>query len=221
MKLKKLLNEIYGNQGWKQNVQQMKVHENPFHTAFTPIDETKEVGDKKLTKKVIHKLKELKGKYTSEEKKQKIQDLLEKLHIDYHNGKYLKEIKSLYEVMDESFYVRKDMPQVKTDDLGKAFNKLREMGIDVEEGKTTPDTFKPSQKDIYQSKVDAILKRTSKSNLRTMKPLVVSKDNYIVDGHHRWKALLDGFPKERIPYIKIDLPVKKAIQVYNKIASLI
>ena len=75
--------------------------------------------------------------------------------------------------------------------------------------------------DIYDDKVKKIMNRTTKSNVRNMKPLIVSKDNFIVDGHHRWKALLIKFNTTKIPYIKIGLPAKRAVQMYNYVADKI
>lgn len=223
IKLKDLLNE-----NWKNQYQSMKVYDNPFHKAFAPTDGKNEQstfdnesGNKMLTKKVIKKLKERKTRIEDHSKRAELQELIEKLEDDYQNGTYLDEIKTLYEVIKESFFKRQDMPQVKSGDLGKAIQKLQNMKIRVTRGTATAETFDPSQKDIYDDKVRAILKRTQQSNLRNMKPLVVSKDDYIVDGHHRWKALLVGFPGEKIPYIKIDLPIKRAIQMYNHVAELI
>lgn len=214
IRLKDLLNE-----SWKDQFQSMKVYDNPFHRAFKPMNEDNPNGDKMLTQKVINKLKERRNKSKSSSQRRKYSALIEKLERNYEEGNFLKEVKSLYEVIKETVFQRKDMPQVKTDDLGKAIKKLKRMGIDVKRGNIEPGQLEPSQKDIYDDKVKKILTRTTKGSLRTMKPLVISRDNYIVDGHHRWKALLIGFPTEKIPYIKVGLPMKRAIQIYNKVAS--
>lgn len=232
MKLKKLLNETFGGDDWRNQFHQMRVYDNPFHRAFKPVDEKTELGDvvqqvkvydkpkdkKMLTIKVINRLKELRNKSKSSKRKKELQSIIDKVENDYNNGKYLKEMKN-FRTLIENFFKRKDMPQIKSGDLDTAVHTLKSMGIGVKRGSATPDTFNPSQKDIYMDKVDTIIKRTSSSNLRTMKPLVVSNDNYIVDGHHRWKALQIAFSNEKIPYLKIDLPLKRAVQMYNHIAD--
>lgn len=214
IKLKDLLNE-----NWKNQYQSMKVYDNPFHKAFKPMNEENPNGDKMLTLKVINKLKDKRNRCMSSSKRRKYQSLIENLERNYNEGNFLDELKSLYEVLKETVFQRKDMPQVKTDDLGKAIKKLEQMSIRVKRGNIEAGKLEPSQKDIYDAKVKKILDRTTKSSLRNMKPLVISQDNYIVDGHHRWKAMLIGYPTEKIPYIKIGLPMKRAIQMYNKVAE--
>jgi len=125
---------------------------------------------------------------------------------------------SLYKkLMQEDIFDRKDMPQVKTNDVKKALNLLKKDGIKITKGTKKPSEFKPSQKDIYKNKVEKILKRTK--SLKGMKPVIVSRDNYIVDGHHRWAASKLKFPNGNLPYYKIDLPIQQAVEVYNKIAD--
>lgn len=79
--------------------------------------------------------------------------------------------------------MRHTLPQVR--DL-EAF---RENLIDGKVGfkedvKLSPKTLKPTQSNFNQEKVDRIIQAKSMTN----KPVVVSSDNKIIDGHHRWMA---------------------------------
>ena len=44
-------------------------------------------------------------------------------------------------------------------------------------------------------------------------PLVISKDNFIVDGHHRWAAYRLKRPKASLPVIAINAPVKDILGI--------
>jgi len=224
--LKKLLNEVFEENNWKKQFQQMKVYDNPFHTAFAEdnehpyynednsFDNLKE--NKMLTKKIIERLQKKQSKLKNEQKKEKLGRIIEKLEKNYERGNYLKEVKTLYTLFKENFFNRDDMPQVHKDDLDEAIRFLQNSGITVKRGSGTPDTFESTQKEISDEKVSKIMDDTESPNdVRTMKPIIVSNDNYIVDGHHRCKAILIKFGTEKMPYLKIDLPMKRAIQMYK------
>lgn len=75
--------------------------------------------------------------------------------------------------------------------------------------------LKPIQKQIYFDKAVEILAKgniaATKNFLQTQTIYVISSDNYIIDGHHRFAAgvLLD--PTMKVQAISIDLPIKKLL----------
>ena len=75
-------------------------------------------------------------------------------------------------------YSRKDMPQVNTQDLSKALS-IAKSKVKVTKGMTIVGSLKPSQKELISNKVKAVSKKYNKPT--DMKPLIISKDNYIVD----------------------------------------
>jgi len=115
-------------------------------------------------------------------------------------------------------YNRDEMPQIKKKDLKPAIGKLLNAGLPVSKGTISPQKLHPSQKEIYKSKVDTII---SKSDPYTIKPIIISSDNYIVDGHHRWIAFLLGFPNHKINFLRLGVDRDKAIYIYNKLADLV
>lgn len=115
-------------------------------------------------------------------------------------------------------YNREDMPQIKKKDLKPAISKLLKAGLNISKGKITPQKLQPSQTEIYKSKVDKII---SKSDPYTIKPIIISSDNYIVDGHHRWVAFILGFPNQKINFIRLGVNRDKAINIYKQIANLV
>ena len=114
-------------------------------------------------------------------------------------------------------YNRKDMPQVNTQDLSKALS-IAKSKVKVTKGMSIAGSLKPSQKELIKSKVIGISKKYNKPT--DMKPLIISKDNYIVDGHHRWGAAVYGFGKDvKVPTFTLHLKRDEAIELYNDIAS--
>lgn len=63
--------------------------------------------------------------------------------------------------------------------------------------------FTPTQSEFNNDKVQSIIKNKSFD-----KPILVSSDDYIVDGHHRWKAACDS---------DINISVKKIDMTYTEI----
>jgi len=134
-------------------------------------------------------------------------------HIQESNSKIQISLPQMNELYD-----RDEMPQIKKKDLKPAISKLLNAGLPVSKGTISPQKLHPSQKEIYKSKVDKII---SKSDPYTIKPIIISSDNYIVDGHHRWIAFLLGFPNHKINFLRLGVDRDKAIYIYNKLADLI
>jgi len=112
---------------------------------------------------------------------------------------------------------RNKMPQVNTQNLSKAIDMVSDK-VKVTKGKIEAGKLKKSQKQLYKDKVQGIADRfTSPTKL---KPLIISKDNHIVDGHHRWAAAIFKWGNDvKIPIIRINLPILKAIEMYADIAN--
>jgi len=82
-------------------------------------------------------------------------------------------------------------------------------------GKEIVGNLKPIQKQIYADKSIGItasvgVKKT-KDFLQNKSTFVISKDNHIIDGHHRYLSGLLVDPKMRVKVLRIDLPVKKLL----------
>ena len=110
-------------------------------------------------------------------------------------------------------YSRKDMPQVNTQNLGKALG-MTKRKAKVTKGMSLAIKLKQSQKELIKSKVKGVAAKYSKPT--DMKPLIISKDGYIIDGHHRWAAAIYKFGKDvQIPTHTIHLKKDEAIELYN------
>jgi tRNA nucleotidyltransferase (CCA-adding enzyme) len=121
-------------------------------------------------------------------------------------------------ILSESGHIsRKNMPQVDTKNLSKAIDMIGD-NIKVSAGTIQAGKLKRSQKELHKDKIVGISK--SFKNAKDLKPLVISSDNYIIDGHHRWAASVHKWGASvAIPIIKIGLPKIKAITLFNRISD--
>ena len=95
---------------------------------------------------------------------------------------YISELK--VEVPSMTLGISRDkMPQVKSKDYDELIKHLNKNGVRVTKKSVKASTLKATQKDFN---VDKIVGAISKiKTIGTAKPLIVSSDNYIIDGHHR------------------------------------
>lgn len=79
---------------------------------------------------------------------------------------------------------RGNMPQVKTADYDELIAFLKKKDIRLSLKSVKANTLKATQSNFNKDKiVDAA---ANYSTLHKAKPIIVSSDNYIIDGHHRW-----------------------------------
>jgi ParB-like chromosome segregation protein Spo0J len=71
--------------------------------------------------------------------------------------------------------------------------------------------LKPSQGEINKKRIQGLIDDgvLDKVNI----PLVVSGDNYVVDGHHRWAAYRLKKAEASLPVMVIDAPVKDVLGI--------
>lgn len=66
--------------------------------------------------------------------------------------------------------------------------------------------LKPSQAEISRVRVEGLIEDGVINKMEV--PIVVSKNDYVIDGHHRWAAFRKAAPKKPINAVVIDAPVK-------------
>jgi hypothetical protein len=105
------------------------------------------------------------------------------------------------------------LPQLNMDYI-IVLEKLDDEDINHEIVKLVPnenDGIKPSQNIVYSDEISGV-------NLDDDKPIWISSDNSILDGHHRYfKALLDNQP---IIGIKLDVNSRDGCRILNKIQDI-
>ena len=156
---------------------------------------------------------------TLDSKKQKefITDLFGKYDADIHKlmktkigammGKSVKQLKENFAI--GLTFARKEMPQIGASDSFVKY--LKSNDIESKRVKLDPNELKSSQMEFDQTKIDG-LRNTPSSN-----PIIVSRDNHVIDGHHRWLA--DKLEGRQSDAYMCDLPVLELIhqaKIYSK-----
>ncbi len=78
-----------------------------------------------------------------------------------------------------------------------------------------PQKLKPSQSNFNTAKVNYYIQNPRASGLFD-KIIIVSSDNYILDGHHHWKAMLEGFPHRPMLAYKVDTDIINLLQLSKR-----
>lgn len=87
--------------------------------------------------------------------------------------------------------------------------KVEEKGPSVEVGK-----LRATQKEIKAGKTFSIAEEYFKGAYDpTDAPLIVSEDNYILDGHHRWSAMLTADPSVEMKVRRIMAPMRRILEL--------
>ena len=104
---------------------------------------------------------------------------------------------------------RSQMPQIKYSDIPEFLEDMERKGIRVTDKKLRAGEMKASQKEIYAPK---ILQRLPKSRGKVIVPLIVSSDDFVADGHHRWATEVTRDPRGQLPVKQVDLPIRELLR---------
>jgi hypothetical protein len=88
---------------------------------------------------------------------------------------------------------RSVLPQIKGDSLQNFLNHLDALGVKYTKKTMNASDLKPSQGEFNIDKVKALIRTNNDT-----KPIIVSKDNYVLDGHHRWLADYNSNEKSNV-----------------------
>lgn len=107
---------------------------------------------------------------------------------------------------------RSEMPQVSSKDVPDflkwcGFRNKKLTGF-------APSSLKATQRDFNMEKVAGMMTDPEIST----KPIMISGDGYVVDGHHRWLAAIAA--RKKMTVIRIEAPIKeilKQIEAYPKV----
>ena len=103
---------------------------------------------------------------------------------------------------------------------------LKQKNVKVLQTKVPADKLKATQKDLVGGKVIGMMGALEKdpTNPKITAPIYVSRDGYVIDGHHRWAAIVAYNAKHPDAPIEmkstvIDMDIKDAIPMANKFAE--
>ena len=101
---------------------------------------------------------------------------------------------------------RKKMPQVFSKDISKFKQFLTKNKILFNNGECKPKELKMAQEEINPEKIIFLTKHPE----QLLKTVIISKDNYILDGNHRVATLL--ILDKNVKYLQIQMNIKDLIK---------
>jgi hypothetical protein len=110
-------------------------------------------------------------------------------------------------------YSRINMPQIEDNLQLDFFKYLTNTGVKFDKKNITIGNIKPAQKDL---RVDVATNLLKSGSVKLKKPLLISSDNYLMDGHHRWLALMFDNPKQKLNVVVINVKGKSLLQIMRK-----
>ncbi len=113
---------------------------------------------------------------------------------------------------------RSEMPQLPGSVISKFLDHMASQGAKVTKDATMKvGELKATQKEINAEKVQGMAASYKAGKFPNIKDaIIVSSDGYILDGHHRWAALLHESPGETMNVHKVDAPIRKILDEANK-----
>jgi hypothetical protein len=100
---------------------------------------------------------------------------------------------------------RAEMPQIKSGDMDEFLQYARDHGVDVDRTTMRVGDLAPTQNE-YNPEHAAQL-----TDAALRKPLVVSQDGHVLDGHNRWARLHEIDPDAKIDVNRVNLPTMSAL----------
>jgi hypothetical protein len=145
--------------------------------------------------------------------KLQLRELIREMVYQYRDAidKYVKG--NVYYPPQNLGYDRINMPQIEDDQQINFFKYLDRHGVKFRKKNVKVDTIKPAQKDL---RVDVASQLLMSNSPKLKKPLLVSSDMYLMDGHHRWLALMFGNPSQKLNVIIIGMTGKQLLDVMRK-----
>lgn len=105
---------------------------------------------------------------------------------------------------------RDKMPQIPTDSIHDFIQFAKERGVGVVDGFVTADELSPTQGEFRQSRVDGL------PDHALSLPILVSADDYILDGTHRWVKHWQLDSSKQIPILRLKLPLYDALDLIRE-----
>ena len=111
---------------------------------------------------------------------------------------------------------RTKMPQISSKFNKEFIAEAKKDGVKVSRGTIEAGKLTPTQKEISGVRIKKIVDNMSERDpkdygIHTF-PVIISGDNYLLDGHHRWGTMLFFSPNNKINYIKFHEPIKELLE---------
>jgi len=107
---------------------------------------------------------------------------------------------------------RKDMPQITNANTMEFIDWLESQGVTVQYLSMPVAALRCAQGEVDHKKVLSL----QNSATLSAKPFIISNDNFVLDGQHRWLALLNRDPHCSIDTYRVNLPFAELFQLTHK-----
>lgn len=113
---------------------------------------------------------------------------------------------------------RMNLPQIKSTDVQEFCDWLESKGVECLKSSMEVGELTPVQKEINIEKIESMKSKhvSGEIDLSSGKPVMVSGDEHLVDGHHRWYALKELDETNMIDVIIIDAPILELISLMKE-----
>ena len=108
---------------------------------------------------------------------------------------------------------RSELPQIKSTDMDDFKGWLEQVNVEWDETNETVGELEPIQAEINLEKVNWMMQNKSEEELGSGKPVIISSDGYLIDGHHRWFSLREMNPEAEMSVVLIDKPVQELLDL--------
>lgn len=105
---------------------------------------------------------------------------------------------------------REDMPQVEEENIDDFLIHFSNNNAKISKVKKPLNKLKPTQGEISDDKILKNFERGG-DEYKTRK-YIISKDNYILDGHHSWATGLELEPEAEVDCYKVNIPIDKLLR---------
>ena len=103
---------------------------------------------------------------------------------------------------------RELLPQIDESEIDNFKKYCEGKGIRAKYVRLSPKKIYPSQKKLNKSKIKNMLEKDYLNGV-----FVVSRDNRLLDGHHRWASDLIKRPDSQLTCLKVDCPMEQLISI--------
>lgn len=116
---------------------------------------------------------------------------------------------------------REELPQFPKEQLDSLISGLCDDGVNVRERTLFASRLLPAQEELNYEKVARLARDFHNGSWpEGWKPILVSRDLRILDGHHRWAAALSTNPQARVLVVWIDLDFRQLLRYAKQHSDL-
>lgn len=137
-----------------------------------------------------------------------------------HDGsvkRYASSLKEEYEVPNIGMtFGRNLMPQIKSEKIPLFLASLTDQNVEYKKTKVPACNLKATQSEFNAEKIEAMVHRSKSDD----KPIIISNDLYVMDGHHRWLADYNKNKNANIEVYMVDLPILELLRMAKEFSGV-